>query len=140
MTEHEGGCHCGNIRVRLHLSTSPGTTPLRTCTCTFCRSHVTRMTADPAGMFELAATDWSEVQRYRFGTGTIDFIICRRCGVFIAALSESSTAVVNVNCLADRDAFTSEPVVKDFAGETLEVRLARRAASWMPARIVELRA
>ena len=48
---------------------------------------------------------------------TCDFLICRRCGVFIAAVSEMSSgtrAVVNVNCLNDRCRFTSVPVVHDF--------------------------
>jgi len=69
-------------------------------------------------------------------TGTCDFLICRRCGVFIAAVSETAAdarAVVNVNCLSDRERFTSVPAVHDFEGETIETRSSRRAANWMPA-------
>jgi hypothetical protein len=36
---HAGGCHCGNIHVLLRLSKPPERTPVRTCTCSFCRSH-----------------------------------------------------------------------------------------------------
>jgi hypothetical protein len=75
---------------------------------------------------------------YRFGTGTCDFLICRRCGVFIAAISDMTAgarAVVNVNCLSDRERFTSVPAVHDFEGETVEDRLSRPAANWMPAAI-----
>jgi hypothetical protein len=49
------------------------------------------------------------VELYSFGTRTADFLICRRCGVFIAAVSDLETvpcAVVNVNCL-DAHAFYS---------------------------------
>jgi len=56
--------------------------------------------------------------------------------VFIAAVSEMTArarAVVNVNCLSDRERFTSVPAVHDFEGETVEDRLSRRAANWMPA-------
>ena len=96
------------------------------------------MVADPGGLFEVWADDWSLVENYRFGTGTCDFLICRHCGVFIAAVSEmpaGARAVVNVNCLRDRERFTSVPKVHDFEGERTEIRLSRRAANWMPALI-----
>jgi hypothetical protein len=46
--EHRGGCHCGNIHVRLRLSKPPQENPLRACACSFCRGHNTRTVADPA--------------------------------------------------------------------------------------------
>ena len=94
------------------------------------------MAADREGLFEVWADDWSLVENYRFGTRTCDFLICRRCGVFIAAVSEMAAgarAVVNVNCLSDRERFTALYAVHDFEGETIEIRSARRAANWMPA-------
>jgi hypothetical protein len=93
------------------------------------------MIADPEGLFEVWADDWSLVENYRFGTRTCDFLICHRCGVFIAAVSEMSSgarAVVNVNCLDNRGRFTSVPVVHDFENETIETRSSRRVANWMP--------
>jgi hypothetical protein len=134
--DHSGGCHCGNIHVRLRLSQPPEDSPLRACTCSFCLSHNPRIVADPKGLFEVWADDWSLVENYRFGTRSCDFLICRRCGVFIAAVSEltaGTQAVVNVNCLSDRERFTSAPAVHDFADETIETGLSRRAANWMPA-------
>jgi len=120
---HAGGCHCGNIHVLLRLSKPPEDNPVRTCTCSFCRSHNTRMISDPAGLFEVSADDWSLVERYRFGTRTADFLTCRRCGVFIAAVSDLETAPRAV----------IEAAVHEFQGETLEARASRRAANWMPA-------
>jgi hypothetical protein len=93
------------------------------------------MAADSEGLFEVWADDWSLVENYRFGTRTCDFLICRRCGVFIAAVSEMAAgarAVVNVNCLSDRERFTALPAVHDFEGEMIEFRSARRTANWMP--------
>lgn len=134
--DHAGGCHCGNIHVVLRLSKPPEQNAVRTCTCSFCRSHVPRMISDPAGLLEISADDWSLVELYRFGTRTADFLICRRCGVFIAAISDLETApcaVVNVNCLNDRASFTASATMHEFQGETLEARTSRRAANWMPA-------
>ena len=113
----------------------PEDNALRACTCSFCRSHSPRIVSDPQGLFEVWADDWSLVENYRFGTRTCDFLICRRCGVFIAAVSETTMgarAVVNVNCLSDRGHFTSTPAFHDFEGETIETRSSRRAANWMP--------
>jgi hypothetical protein len=134
--EHSGGCHCGNIHVRLRLSKRPQDSPLRACACSFCRSHNTRTVADAEGLFEFWADDWSLVERYRFGSRTADYMICRRCGVYIAAVCETAAgtrAVVNVNCLSDRASFTSVPAVAKYEGETTESRLSRRAVNWMPA-------
>ena len=133
--EHSGGCHCGNMRVRLQLAKSPQDSRLRACACSFCRSHGTRTVADVAGRAELEAGDWSLVEPYRFGSHTAAYMVCRRCGVYVAAVCETpagTRAVVNVNTLSDRAAFTAPPDVSDYEGETTAARLARRAANWMP--------
>jgi hypothetical protein len=134
--DHSGGCHCGNITVALRLSTPPDQTPLRACACGFCRAHATRTVADRNGRVELWATDWSLVERYRFGSRTADYIVCRRCGIYAAAVCDTPSglrAVVNVNCMHDRAAFTQPPTSPDYDGESIQVRFDRRAANWMPA-------
>jgi hypothetical protein len=134
--QHRGGCHCGNLRLILRLSEPPEAVRLRACQCSFCRAHATRTASDPNGAVEVWADDWSLVEPYRFGTGTAEFLICRRCGVYIGAFCETpagSRAVINTNALDERARFTGEPTPHDREGETLADRLARRAASWTPA-------
>ena len=136
---HTGGCHCENIKVRLRLAKPPEQMPLRSCSCSFCRSHGTRTISDRDGLVEIAATDWSLVERYRFGSRTADYLLCRRCGVYVGAVCETSSglrAVVNVNCLDDRAAFTQAPAAPDYDGETTDARLDRRATNWMPATVI----
>ena len=73
------------------------------------------MVSDPEGLFEVWADDWSLVENYRFGTRTSDFLICRRCGVFIAAVTElpaGAQAVVNVNCLVPSNSANLAPNIK----------------------------
>jgi hypothetical protein len=133
---HLGGCHCKNIEVTLRLSRLPEQVPLRSCACSFCRSHGTRTLSDRDGSVEITAQDWSLVERYRFGSRTADYLVCRGCGVYIGAVCATSTglrAVVNVNCLGDRAAFTQAPAVPDYDAESSERRLDRRAKNWMPA-------
>ena len=129
---HTGGCHCENIKVRLRLAKPPEQMPLRSCSCSFCRSHGTRTISDRDGLVEIAATDWSLVERYQFGSRTADYLLCRRCGVYVGAVCETSSglrAVVNVNCLDDRAAFTRAPAAPDYDGETTDARLGRRATN-----------
>jgi hypothetical protein len=87
---HSGGCHCGNIGVRLRLSRAPGQMPLRSCSCSFCRAHGTRTLSDRDGLAEITAADWSLVEKYRFGSRTADYILCRRCGVYVGAVCDTS--------------------------------------------------
>ncbi|MEJ0015510.1 MAG: hypothetical protein WDN25_02905 [Acetobacteraceae bacterium] len=87
---HAGGCHCGNLMVRLTLSRSPAEMPVRSCSCSFCRSHGTRTVSDRDGTADIAAADWNLVERYRFGSRTADYLLCRRCGVYVAAVCETA--------------------------------------------------
>jgi hypothetical protein len=134
--KHEGGCHCGNLQVEVFLTRPPAENPLRSCACSFCRSHGTRTVSDPEGGVVIQAGDWSLVERYRFGSRTADYLLCRRCGGYIAAVCETAAgprAVLNTLCLNDRDAFSQAPMRPDYDDETTEVRMSRRAANWMPA-------
>jgi hypothetical protein len=138
MYEHRGGCHCGNLALCLRLSQAPEDTPLRACGCSFCRAHNTRTASDAHGSVEIWAEDWSLVEPYRFGSGTAEFLICRRCGVYVGAVCVTTVgarAVINTNCLEDRATFIRQPAPVDHDGEATQDRLARRAANWTPANI-----
>jgi hypothetical protein len=141
--EHRGGCHCGNLRLMLRLTELPERVRLRACQCSFCRAHATRTASDPNGAVEVWAEDWSLVEPYRFGTGTAEFLICRRCGVYIGAFCDTPSgprAVINTNALADRARFSGAPTPYDHEGEALADRLARRTGNWTPAAVHRPRA
>jgi hypothetical protein len=92
--------------------------------------------SDPGGRVEIRASDWSRVERYRFGSGTADFLLCRTCGVYLGAVCETAVgtrAVTNVNSLMDRAAFPPASSFPNHDEELVEARLARRAANWTPA-------
>jgi hypothetical protein len=126
----EGRCHCGAISARFETALAAGEIDVRADQCSFCRRHGAKTVSDPAGRLRLAFNE-AAVERYRFGTRTSDFIICRRCGVFIAAIIEG-LGVLNVvgagiAAIAARDA---RPV--DYDDETPQTRLARRRERWTP--------
>ena len=133
--EYQGGCHCGNLRVRVRLTRPAEEMPVRSCACSFCRSHGTRTVSDPAGHAEVSARDWTLVGRYRFGSRTADYLLCRECGVYIGAMCETAAGprcVINTLCLSELASFTGEAMRPDYDGEAMETRLARRSANWMP--------
>ena len=113
--------------------------PLRACGCSFCRRHGTKAVADPNGRLTISAPP-NGLNRYRFGLRTADYLICRTCGAYIAAVISGhgeERATLNVTAtaipgLADRHA---EPV--DYDRESAEDRRARRLTTWTPSRIVQ---
>ncbi len=134
----EGRCHCGNLGVTFDTARPPGEIPLRQCGCTFCRRHGATWTTDPAGSLEVRIQDADLLSRYRFGLGTSEFLVCRRCGVAVAAVCEidgTTYAALDCNALEDRAAFTQRPVPVDYDQETADDRVARRRRAWTPASV-----
>ena len=131
-----GACHCGALHLTFETPTAPETLPLRACGCSFCRKHGVRTTSDPAGTVRFSVSDAGLLQRYRFGTRTTDTLICRNCGIYLAAVTEidgALYAVINVNTLDDGSAFEREPQIMSYEGESPEQRRARRKVKWTPA-------
>jgi hypothetical protein len=129
-----GACHCGNLRLELEWPAGAGQMPARACGCSFCTKHGGVWTSHPGARLVLRIADPAQATRYRFGTGTADFHVCRACGAVPAvtcALEGRIYAVVNVNCLEGVDPATLNHVATDFEGEAVADRLARRRARWI---------
>jgi hypothetical protein len=131
---YEGRCHCGSIGFTFRTSRPPEQWLVRSCQCSFCRSHGARTTSDPEGsvLFEIAEA--SKLQRYRFGTRSTDFLICRVCGVYLGALLSSNQgqfATLNVNTIQAALPVPA-PVPVSYDAESLEQRQSRREARWTP--------
>lgn len=128
-----GGCHCGAVRFIFETATplSP-----RACQCRFCRRHGTRMVSDPEGAAELSLG--AQARRYRFSTGSTDFLFCGECGVYVGAVAEidgALLATLNLNAFDDpRLELAARPV--DYAGESVGARAERRRQKWTPARLL----
>jgi hypothetical protein len=139
-TQYDGRCHCGAVTLAFTTHQPLAELPLRECQCGFCRKHGARTTADPEGFAEIRVSDSKSLARYRFGLATADYLVCARCGVYLAALMEEGGkgyAVLNVNAFQDRTAFSGQatPMVYDHENEAQ--RRARRRKLWTPARLVQ---
>jgi hypothetical protein len=139
---YEGRCHCGNLGVTFETAQPAAELPLRECACTFCRRHAATAVSDPAGSLEVRIPDPKQVSRYQFGLRTADFLVCRTCGVYVAAvctIDGATYATLNCNVLDDRGAFTQAPVRVKYDAETAPERMARRRRAWTPASVRETR-
>lgn len=141
MTVHAGGCHCGNIRLRFSTDLDPSQIEVRACQCAFCVKHGSRAVADPNGRLVILVKDAERLRKYRFGLRTADYLVCRECGVYVAAIAgiddaitggDDARAIVIINALDDQNSFSREPTPVDFDAESREQRKARRRARWMP--------
>jgi hypothetical protein len=128
-----GGCHCGRIRARLATTHTAETLPIRADQCGFCRRHGARSVGGPGDEVTLEIDE--PVVGYRFGLRTADFLICPRCGVYVAALMRVEggfVGIVNARVLEDPILAGREGAPVSYDGETDETRRARRAARWAP--------
>ena len=108
-----GGCHCGNIRVSVELGCAPAACAPRACDCDFCRKHGAAWVSDPHGSLRIRMADAQESGHYTQGDGIAQMLLCRRCGVLVAALWQAQTlhGVVNVKVLDASNEFAApEPV------------------------------
>lgn len=130
-----GRCHCGALAFEFHTAQEPRQLGLRSCACGFCRKHGARTTSDPAGSVRFTHPRPEALRRYRFGTRSADFLLCAECGAYLGAVMEHhgrAYATLNANCFElDPPLAQAAPPVH-YEAETLEQKMARRAARWTP--------
>ena len=130
-----GRCHCGNIELTFTTALRPEALPLRSDTCSFCAKHGARTTSDPRGAVRFVVRDHDRLLRYRFALETADFLVCRGCGVYVAALLSTpsgSYATLNANTFDCAPLLTQTVVPVSYDGETADQRIARRRERWTP--------
>ena len=90
--EFAGRCHCGSLSMALAFTRPADEMQVRSCQCEFCRRQGSLTVSDPAGraVIEISA---GALATYRFGTGSVNTLICARCGCY-AGLCMSEGAKV----------------------------------------------
>lgn len=137
---HTGGCHCGNIAVVFETRRKRKALRPRACQCGFCRAHGARTVADPEGTLRIAVADAALCSFYRFGLQTAEYLVCRDCGVYVAAVmqdADAAWATLNVNALSDAAKFPKKTLPVDYDAEDATGRMARRRTAWTP--VIDLR-
>lgn len=137
MHELNGGCHCGNVSVIYRTGVAPEDAEPRACQCSFCRKHNTRAVSDADGNLQISVRSGQALSRYQFGLNAADFLICRDCGVYVAAFmpdpdDENGFATLMANALDDQARYR-EAVPTVYEGEDEAGRRQRRREKWTPA-------
>jgi hypothetical protein len=134
---HEGGCHCGKVRVVLESEIDPRQIKVRACQCSFCRKHGARAVSDPDGLLSIQITDEASLLRYEFAHRTAEFLLCSDCGVYVAAVTNGpgeTRAIAQLNTFTNNQ-FFGVAVAVDYGDETPAERIDRRHKVWMPVSI-----
>ena len=137
MTKLTGGCHCKNIKVEYETNVVPEDAKPRACQCSFCRQHQSRAVSDPNGSLRIMVDNPELLSRYKFAMKSIEYLVCRECGVYVAGFMADPTedkayATLMVSALDERNRFPQpSPIVYD--AEDRGERAARRRKVWTPA-------
>jgi hypothetical protein len=81
------------------------------------------------------AADESQLQRYRFGLGAADFLICRQCGVYLGAVyagADRRVGILNLRALTPVPTGLPAAVAMNYDGEAQSERTACWAVRWTP--------
>jgi hypothetical protein len=137
-SEYAGSCHCGAIGFRYRSDVAPKHWSIRTCQCRFCRAHDALSASDPAGFVEFTVAEPELLSRYRFGLRTADFLLCRKCGVYIGAFIDTQNGqfgIINIHALQQvpESLAATEPMSYD--SEDVGGRVSRRENRWTPAEL-----
>lgn len=136
---YSGQCHCGKLNASFETQKTPQVLGVRTCQCDFCRRVGAINISDPEGEVVIDAIA-DDLIRYRFALRTADFLICRHCGVYIAAVTGDGADIrstINVAGLRMTEFLAVEEAPMQYGAETAETRVARRAAKWTPTRFLD---
>jgi hypothetical protein len=132
--EVAGACHCGNLSYSLHTEVALADIRARACDCSFCRIHAAKNWSDPNGSVTIDVADADLLNRYRFGSKTADFFICRVCGAYLGAVLEESERAWSTVNLRLSSLVVDEQAMSYGSEDALE-RVARRKRVWTPTTI-----
>ena len=93
LIEHRGGCHCGQVRYRVH---APSRIRVSQCNCSICSRSGYLGLIVPGARFELLSGE-EYLENYLFNSGTAQHRFCRTCGIKSFYIPRSHPDGVNVN-------------------------------------------
>lgn len=134
-TSYAGHCHCGALGFCYVTARAPANWSVRACQCRFCRMHDALSTSDPAGRLAFKHDDPDQLQRYRFALQTADFLLCRRCGVYIGAVIDVEGVrygIINTHALDSTPPDIAAVGAVSYDDEDVDGRVSRRARRWTP--------
>ena len=95
------------------------------------------MSRRPTGRLRITVANGDLLSRYQFAMKSIEFLICRECGVYVAGFMPDPTddkaiGTLMISALDGRTGFP-QPVPKVYDDQPREDRAERRRKVWTPA-------
>ena len=135
--QHRGGCRCGAVQYLWHCNQRLAELSPRACQCEFCQPRGARYLSATDSRLEVQLRDSRFVYAHVFGTYTADFMHCGRCNDLVYVSCEHDGRLLGLVVQQSlREQVQLSAGECDFDQETLEQRLARRAANWIPELVV----
>ncbi len=102
----EGGCHCGQVRLRAEVDLEL----MSNCSCTVCTKKGMLHLGTDLATFQLLKGK-TALKSYTFGTGVAQHTFCSHCGMhpFYIARSQPHRVIVNARCLDGVDGPNLKP-------------------------------
>ena len=97
--------------------------------------HDALSTSDPLGQLAFEHNEPEQLQRYRFALRTADFLLCRRCGVYIGAIIEVNGqffGIINTRALTEMPSNVAAVGAISYEDEDIDGRVSRREQRWTP--------
>ena len=110
----KGSCHCGRLSLGFETAIAPADYHPRACDCSFCVKHDAAYISDPKGSLTFRVKGEEALARYRQGSGAVECLICRECGVYVGAIFEDEGKIigtVNARCIDGDVGFGSRQTV-----------------------------
>lgn len=136
---HSGSCHCGKLKASFKTRKTPDDLGVRACQCEFCRRVGAVNISDSEGEVVIDAKA-GDIVRYRFALRTADFLICKHCGVYVAAVTGANPHIrstINVAGLRMKAFLNTDEQPMQYGAEDAAARVARRAEKWTPTRFTD---
>jgi hypothetical protein len=131
----KGSCHCGALGFSFQTALPVADWNVRACQCRFCRAHGALTTSDSRGRLTFLVNDVDLLERYRFGLKTADFLLCKRCGVYVGAQIETAHGafgIINTSTLTPLPDGLPVSAPAEYGSESSAERIRRREERWTP--------
>jgi len=129
------------VKLEFTSDIPPADIETRECQCDFCRKHGAIAMSDLNGKLSILVNDRNNLNIYAFELQTADFMVCAKCGVYVAAITKDKSAprgIAIVNSFHNRSQFSNSAIPASYDNEDKAGRIDRRRKTWMPAKITFL--
>jgi hypothetical protein len=131
----KGSCHCGALGFSFQTALPVAKWTVRACQCRFCCAHGALTTSDPGGRLMFHVSRVGLLEHYQFSLKTADFLLCKRCGVYVGAQIETAHGafgIINTLTMMPIPEGLPAAALAEYSSESSNERVDRREKRLTP--------